>query len=336
VVEQRHRTWVWWTAAAVALTLVVLDAAYQLRSGVGRPQVAATLAGYLAELTVGLLFWMWRRNLIGPLIVTYVVVNVIPDQTLIWPHSRLAWTLYYPSQFLWQPLWVWMLLAFPSGRLWNRASAWLVVYMAALLTLVPIPEALFQSQPRTYLFLGHGWSGPHFYTWFWGVMVFMIWIPFAVFAIARILSTPPGARRRFIPLYACSTWTVLFIVPSFAWFFLTAKSFSGSGPPTFPHGGQSTRVRTISPCSCPQLAPRSGWRACGKSAARSPISSSSWAGSSPAGCGTRWRVRWATPVSNSVCGCQSAGFGSMRQAASSTSPITTTGVLSPTSATTSR
>jgi signal transduction histidine kinase len=229
------RTWVWWTAGVVALTLVVVDAVYQLRSGVGRLQVALTLAGYFAELTVGLLFWMWRRNLIGPLIVTYVVSNVIPDLTLIWPHSRLAWTLYYPSEFMWQPLWVWMLLAFPSGRLWHRrASAWLIVYMAAFLTLMPLVQELFRSQPPTYLYVGHGWSGLHFYTWFYGVDVFLIWVPFAVFACARILSTPPGARRRFVPLYACAAYTVLFIVPSFGWYYLTSKSFVGQWPTNMP------------------------------------------------------------------------------------------------------
>jgi signal transduction histidine kinase len=126
-----------------------------------------------------------------------------------------------------------MLLAFPSGRLWNRrASAWLIVYMAVYLTLVPMPQELFRSEPRTYLYLGHGWSGLHFFTWFYGVDVFLVWLPFAAFAIARLLSTPPGARRRFIPLYVGAAYTVLFIVPSFGWFYLTAKSFVGPAYPT--------------------------------------------------------------------------------------------------------
>jgi hypothetical protein len=69
------RTWVWWTAGVGACALVVVDAVYQFRSGIAGPQVALSLTGDLAELAVGLLFWMWRRNLIGPLIVTYVVAT---------------------------------------------------------------------------------------------------------------------------------------------------------------------------------------------------------------------------------------------------------------------
>jgi hypothetical protein len=83
------RTRVWWTAGTIAWTLVAVDAVYQLRAGVGSEQVALTVAGNVAEITVGLLFWMWRRNLIGPLIVTYVLVQLLGDLTTILPQSRL-------------------------------------------------------------------------------------------------------------------------------------------------------------------------------------------------------------------------------------------------------
>jgi signal transduction histidine kinase len=218
----------------VAFGVVAVDAVYQLRSGAGSGPVGLAVAGDVAEITVALLFWMWRRNLIGPLMVSYVVLSLTADLTLILPHSRLAWTLYYPGQWVWQALWVWMLLAFPSGRLWNRASAWLVIYMAAVFTLVPTVQELFRAEPRTYLYLGHGWSGLHFYTWFYGIDVFLLWVPFAIFVIARVVRTPPGARRRIVPLYALSAYYVLWMVPSVAWFFLTAKSFAGEWPTNFP------------------------------------------------------------------------------------------------------
>jgi signal transduction histidine kinase len=228
------RTWRWWSYGAIAYALVSADAVFQLRSGAGSKQVALNLAGCVAEITVGLLFWMWRRNLIGPLILTYVVVSLPADLSTFFSHSRLAWTLYYPFNFVWQALLVWMLLAFPSGRLWNRASAWLVVYMAAFFSLVPLVQEFFRGEPRTYLYLGHGWSGLRFYTWFYGIDVLLIWAPFVAFAIARIMRTAPGARRRFLPLYASMGYQVFFLLPTFAWYFLTAKTFAGEWPTNFP------------------------------------------------------------------------------------------------------
>jgi signal transduction histidine kinase len=229
------RTWRWWTAGAIACTFVVVDAAFQLRSGIAGSQVALSLAGDLAEITVGLLFWMWRRNLIGPLILTYVVASMIPDlAAFFFPNSRVAGTLYYPGQWFWQGLWVWMLFAFPLGRIWNRASVYLVIYITVFLTLVPVVQELFRSEPRTYLYLGHGWSGLHFFTWFYGIDAVLVWAPFAVFGVIRLLRTTPGVRRRLLPLYGAGAYTCLVTVPIFSWYVLTAKSFSGEWPTDFP------------------------------------------------------------------------------------------------------
>jgi signal transduction histidine kinase len=227
------RTWVWWTAGTIAYTLVLVDAVFQLRNGALAGPLALNVAGELAEITVGLLFWMWRRNLIGPLIVTYVVVYLLQDLTTLLPHSRLAVTIWYPINWWWQPLWVWMLLAFPSGRLWNRACAWLIVYMAAFLTFVPAVQEFFD--PGTYLYVGHGWSGLHLYDrWSYGISAILIWLPFTVFAVARIVRTAPGARRRFVPLYVASAYLVLVILPLWTWFYLTTKSFNGWVPANAP------------------------------------------------------------------------------------------------------
>jgi signal transduction histidine kinase len=219
------RTRWWWAGLVVSLGLVVADAVLNLASGVPAQNIAISLAGELAEITIGLLFWMWRGNAIGPLVVAYVVLSLIPDLASGFPQSRLAWTLFYPGVWLWQGLWAWMLLAFPSGRLWNRASAYLVIYMTAFLTLVPLVQELFRSAPPTYLYLGHGWSGIDRYTWFYGIDAILIWLPFAGFLVARVVRTAPGARRRIVPLYAAAGYHVLFNVPLFAYWTLTASSF---------------------------------------------------------------------------------------------------------------
>jgi hypothetical protein len=129
------RTRLWWTVAVLALGLqvVVLPYVDQHRFGLvtAIPWLYAWVsAGLVAEILVGLLFWMWRpQNVVGPLLVAWAALSQLGAVPSYFPHSRLALTfcLLFAGVFL--ALYVWMLFAFPNGTIWNRwALALLVVF----------------------------------------------------------------------------------------------------------------------------------------------------------------------------------------------------------------
>ena len=99
------RTPLWWAAAILGPGLLVASTITAYDHGFPPALCALRATAFMAEVVVGLLFWMWRpRNIIGPLLVTYPVLFVVFEDLVHWfPHSRLAVTLLF-FNVLWWPL----------------------------------------------------------------------------------------------------------------------------------------------------------------------------------------------------------------------------------------
>src|SRR5262249_39654039 len=151
----------------------------------------------LAEITVGLLFWMWRPgNIVGPLLIIYVFLIVLSDDVPnLFPHSRFESTFGDLGWLVYLGVYVWMLLAFPTGRLWNRASFWLIVWMGIVFLAAGIPGALWTT-PKTYLYVGNDASAYALSTKIFAVLFVVNWAILSGFLIVRIVRAAPGARWR--------------------------------------------------------------------------------------------------------------------------------------------
>jgi signal transduction histidine kinase len=182
--------------------------------GFGRviPVGGATIYGVsdVAETVVGLLFWMWRpRSLLGPLLYLWAqLANPWVDAVWVFPHSRLAATVTALFAWLYFGVYVHMLFAFPSGKVWSRRALLLVAWFYVMVVVWNVPEALFAPDggiglpavPLTYV--GHGWSYLH--AWHNGREMVAIATTLVVdaFLVVRLWRSSPGARRRIVPLYA--------------------------------------------------------------------------------------------------------------------------------------
>jgi signal transduction histidine kinase len=219
------RTWLWWAALVVAGGVIAADQFYDLRFGYLRGTVAINSVGDFAEIGVGLLFWMWRPgNIIGPLMLAYVELTNVGDVAMFFPDSRAAWTIFYLFYFAWGAVWIWILFLFPSGRVWSRTAVYWAIISGILLLSWGVPHALFSNEGQTYLYLGHGWSGLNAWRMTTGALVLVIWVPAFALVLLRIAHAAPGARRRLIPLYVGALgYFMVVIVPTFAWFTLTAQ-----------------------------------------------------------------------------------------------------------------
>jgi signal transduction histidine kinase len=207
------RTPLWWAAAILAPGLLVASAITAYEHGFPPALCALRAAALTAEVTVGLLFWMWRpRNIIGPLLVTYPVLFFVFEDLVHWfPHSRLAVTLLF-FNVLWWPLFALMLFVFPTGRIWNAwaRGAWLCVWVMALtffppfLLFVPagIPMDYGVTQVPSYFYVGHGWSGLERWVQAWWIAECAVFLLVSTVLIARVVGASPGARRRLVPLFA--------------------------------------------------------------------------------------------------------------------------------------
>ena len=72
------RTPLWWAAAILAPGLLLASTITAYDHGLPPALCALRATAFMAEVVVGLLFWMWRpRNIIGPLLVTYPVLFVV-------------------------------------------------------------------------------------------------------------------------------------------------------------------------------------------------------------------------------------------------------------------
>jgi signal transduction histidine kinase len=165
-----------------------------------------------AELAVGFLFWMWRpRNVVGPLLVLYISLYPLCD--LQWHSSRLSVTLFLLFWVLFEAVYIHMLFLFPTGRLWTRWLWLLVACSYVVFVSWGIPDALFQTSLRSYLYLGHGWSGlPLWDTTIWPVLLIATFTAIDVALVIRLCRASPGARRRILPMYAWFLTLVTFNV----------------------------------------------------------------------------------------------------------------------------
>ena len=207
------RTPRWWAAAILAPGLLVASLVTAYEHGYPPALCALRATTLSAEVTVGLLFWMWRpRNIIGPLLVTYPVLYVLFEDLVHWfPQSRLAVTLLFFNAFWW-PVFALMLFVFPTGRIWNwwARGAWLCVWVMALTFFLPlllflpagIPMDYGVTQVPSYVYVGHGWSGLERWVQAWWIAECVVLVLVFAVLIARIVDASPGARRRLVPLFA--------------------------------------------------------------------------------------------------------------------------------------
>jgi signal transduction histidine kinase len=204
------RTRRWWAFGALTVAILFADVGADVVWGpLARAIGAAWIVWGMAEIAVGLLFWMWRPgNIVGPLLLTYVVLicfSDVPDQ---FPDSRFGATFGDLFQFSWACVYLWMLFSFPNGRMWNRAALWLVVGVTVYALSWGVPSAFFGT-PRTYLYVGHGWSGLVDWAKVWALLLLVCWGLVTAFLVVRVVRAAPGARRRLIPLFGlflCSQW----------------------------------------------------------------------------------------------------------------------------------
>jgi signal transduction histidine kinase len=242
----------WWLALVFTVAINATDAVYELRFGVPASAVALYAAGEIAEITVALLFWMWRPgNIVGPLLIVYVNLILVSNfNGRFFPDSRLVGTLAHLFAFSWTAVYVWMLFSFPSGRMWNRPALWLTVWMSVVYLSWGLPSALwgapsnlFPSSPRTYLYLGHGWSGLDVSAKAWSVLVLANWVVLSGFLIVRIAQAAPGARRRLIPLFGALICLGLFDYSMYGYYTL-----SGQPPSTWwgVYAGNTSAVMLVS------------------------------------------------------------------------------------------
>ena len=207
------RTPLWWAAAILGPGLLVASTITAYEHGFPPALCALRATAFMAEVVVGLLFWMWRpRNIVGPLLVTYPVLFVVFEDLVHWfPHSRLAVTLLF-FNVLWWPLFALMLFVFPTGSIWNAwaRGAWLCVWVMALtffppfLLFVPagIPMDYGVTQVPSYFYVGHGWSGLERWGQGWWIAECVVFLLVSTVLIARLVGASPGARRRLVPLFA--------------------------------------------------------------------------------------------------------------------------------------
>jgi signal transduction histidine kinase len=207
------RTPLWWAAAVVAPLICWADV-YGWWDATGDPVAFWWGIGILAEIVVGLLFWMWRPgNLVGPLLVTYATLAIGEDLLGVVPDSRLAVTVGFLFYWSFWPVYVTMVFMFPNGELirsrWARGVL-VATYVWAFLIYVPgllfaregIPFTNFNSsEVPSYLYVGHGWSGLATWDRVWWIGQWALTLCAAAVLVVRLVQATPGARRRLLPLF---------------------------------------------------------------------------------------------------------------------------------------
>jgi len=204
-----RRSWLWWTTAAIAYPFIVWDACTWVSLFPGWNNAGTPLGdvGMAADVTVGLLFWMWRpRNPVGPLLIAWGSLNDLIYLMLYFPDSRLAATTSMTLGYAFLPLYVAVLLLFPSGRLPNRWALAFIVWWLSLSVVINLPAQLFGSWfpfpgAHSYLYLGHGWSDVRAFevaTWWAWIASYPV---LDTLLLVRLRRAVPGARRRLVPLF---------------------------------------------------------------------------------------------------------------------------------------
>ena len=213
------RTRLWWAAAIVLPVLVAADLYVTWgwpEPGWGTPSGRGAYleawAGVTAEVTVGLLFWMWRPgNIVGPLLVLYAALIFVPsDPPGMWPTSRPVITIGFLLYWVFIAVYVHMLLVFPNGEFSSRWGRPLVAVQYVWSLLIFLPALLFMpagigayggpSEVPSYFYVGHGWSRLDAWDEIWWTGQLAIILAVVVVLLARLRHATPGARRRLLPL----------------------------------------------------------------------------------------------------------------------------------------
>jgi signal transduction histidine kinase len=223
------RTRRWWSFGTLTIAVLLADVGADVVWGPLATAIGvAWIVWGMAEIAVGLLFWMWRPgNIVGPLLLAYVVLMCLVDVPDQFPDSRFGATFGDLFQFSWACVYLWMLFSFPNGRMWNRAALWLVVGVTIYALSWGVPSAFFGT-PRTYLYLGHGWSGLEDWAKVWALLLPVCWGVVTAFLVVRVVRAASGARRRLIPLFGlflCLEW---FATSQYIYTTFTGRYYIGS------------------------------------------------------------------------------------------------------------
>ena len=188
-----------------------------------------------AEVTVGLLFWMWRPgNIVGPLLVLYAALIFVPsDPPGMWPTSRPVITIGFLLYWVFIAVYVHMLLVFPNGEFSSRWGRPLVAVQYVWSLLIFLPALLFMpagigayggpSEVPSYFYVGHGWSRLDAWDEIWWTGQLAIILAVVVVLLARLRHATPGARRRLLPLTLVAA-----IVMPFNFAYITIHAYQGT------------------------------------------------------------------------------------------------------------
>jgi signal transduction histidine kinase len=217
------RLLVWAAGAALCVTLMV----GALRGG--WPPAEKAVIGYslgLVTITLGVVVWQLRpESRTGLLLVAYVFAGLLSELWFVFPDSAVAVTLGYGSYYLGYPIFVHLILSYPTGRLTSRLERVFVGTSYVLAVLYTLPLLLFYSpraphyswaieyvdraDPLTHV-AWHNVLG----TWHFLDQTIVV---FAVVGLAilirKVVRAAPGARRVFLPLAVAGAFAgVQFIV----------------------------------------------------------------------------------------------------------------------------
>ena len=195
--------------AAVTLGLWVMDVVRQVQLGVADSGLAFyAVAGVAAAVVAVAVARQPRREWMGLLIATWLLVSVLDDLAVDWPVSRTTATIWMLAHGLVPAAYALMVLAYPSGRLRSGGER-LLVGLAALVGLVWMGAPLLFFRPG-----GCPTCAPRASSWLYTGTTFdylpvgqASWFAFIALGVAfvalllrRLRAAPPGALVTLLPL----------------------------------------------------------------------------------------------------------------------------------------
>ena len=209
---------------AVGLALIELGAAAALLTAV---EIGLAVAGpfepvwfavmvpvmALTYVAAGLLAWYRRPwNRMGALLATTGLVWFVTA----WEFSGIPWLIAVARVIALVPLALilHLLLAFPSGRLADRAARWLVVAGYVVACVLEVPRYLFQPEPSGLLQVTELPGVVTVTDVVEGLAAAAVIVATSALLIGRLWRATPAQRRTLAPLSVLGIATILFIILS--------------------------------------------------------------------------------------------------------------------------
>jgi signal transduction histidine kinase len=209
--RQGHRTATWWVAAILGPGLLALDLYGQIHHHTVQGATALFFVAMTVAMATGLWVWAWRpQTHMGPLIFWWPALSVAADLVVPYPTDRLVTTIGLALYVIGPIVYVHMTLSYPNGRMEGRL-AWVLIFVLSYAAQVVqnFYNLLFYDASgcpvcfpaeRSYLYVG---TPPFSLEWWnrgWAIEILAI-VPIVLYLIwAKLLRSPPGARRTFLPL----------------------------------------------------------------------------------------------------------------------------------------